>query len=147
MPIPSTVHSTQYVLIIYFSLSFSLSLFLSSLPFTEQTSTVSVMVSIEDSAESSTNSQDYQTFGRGLSLVPLIFILIMAFTTQMVEISLFLGILVGACIMTGSLNEGFKITCSEYLVGALADEGHVYVILFTVILSGAVGMMVGYYVS
>jgi len=40
---------------------------------------------------------------------PLIFILFMALTTQMVELSLSLGILIGACIMTGSLNEGFKV--------------------------------------
>jgi hypothetical protein len=66
----------------------------------------------------------------------------MALTTRMVEISLFLGILVGSCIITGSLIDGFIVTCSEFLVGALADEGHVYIILFTVILSGAVGMMV-----
>ena len=55
---------------------------------------------------------------------------------------MFIGIFIGSCIITGSINEGFKITLSEFLVGAAADEGHVYVVLFTFFLSGAVGMMV-----
>ena len=63
-------------------------------------------------------------------------------TTNMVELSLFLGIWLGACILTGSFAEGFRSTIIDYLVGALKDEGHVMVILFTVFLSGAVGMMV-----
>jgi hypothetical protein len=106
----------------------------------EQTSTVSVTVYLD--TIKSTNDANYQTYGRGISLIPLIFILLMSVTTRMVEISLFLGILVGSCIITGSLNDGFKLTCNEFLVGALTDEGHVYIILFTVFLSGAVGMMV-----
>jgi len=107
-----------------------------------QRSTVSVTVSLEDSPETaSSTSGNYQTFTRGTSLVPLIVILILAMTTQMVELSLFLGIWLGACILTGSLAEGFKVTITEFMVGALADEGHVMVILFTVFLAGAIGMM------
>lgn len=96
-----------------------------------------------DSPETSTgSSRDYQTFGSGVSLVPLIVILVLAMTTKMVELSLFLGIWLGACILTGSFVEGFRSTIIDYLVGALANEDHVMVILFTVFLSGAVGMMV-----
>ncbi len=87
-------------------------------------------------------SGDYPTFGSGVSLVPLILILFMALTTKMVELSLFCGIWLGACILTGSFRAGFESTILDYLVGALADEGHVMVILFTVFLSGVVGMMV-----
>lgn len=108
-----------------------------------QTSTVSVTVYMEDSPESSTTSYgDYQTYRAGVSLLPLILILILAFSTRMVEVSLFFGILLGACIVTGSLNAGFKATLSEFIIGAVADVGHVYVILFSLFLSGTVGMMV-----
>lgn len=108
----------------------------------KQTSTVSVTVMMEGAEEmSSTNEASYQTFRAGVTLVPLILILILALTTRAVEISLFSGVFVGACIIAGSINGGFKETCSKYIVGALADEGHVYIILFTVFLSGAVGMM------
>ena len=110
---------------------------------TGQVSTVEVSIFLADSPDGATGaSGDYQTFGAGVSLVPLIIILVLALTTQMVEISLFLGVWLGACILTGSLKAGFESTIIDYLVGALADEGHVMVILFTVFLSGSVGMMV-----
>ncbi len=109
----------------------------------DQLSAVSVSIFLEDSPDAVTGaSGDYQTFGAGVSLVPLILILFMALTTKMVELSLFCGIWLGACILTGSFRAGFESTILDYLVGALADEGHVMVILFTVFLSGAVGMMV-----
>ncbi len=65
----------------------------------------------------------------------------MALTTQMVELSLFCGIWLGACIVAGSLAQGFRDTIVIFLLDALNDWGHVAVILFTVFLSGAVGMM------
>ena len=94
---------------------------------------------MDETISISTNS--YQTYSRGISLIPLLFIFVMALMTRMVEISLFLGLLLGCCIVTGSLNEGFKICCSEFLVNALADEDHVYIILFVVFLSGIVGLL------
>ena len=113
------------------------------IPNTEQLSTVSVSIFLESSPDAVTGaSGDFQTFGAGVSLVPLIIILFLAMTTQMVELSLFCGIWLGACILTGSFRAGFESTIYDFLVGALADEWHVQVILFTVFLSGAVGMMV-----
>ena len=61
--------------------------------------------------------------------------------TQLVELSLFLGILIASCIIYGNLADGFKNTLGVFLVDALADPDHVYVILFTDFLSGSVGMM------
>lgn len=91
---------------------------------------------------SSSTSRDFQTYGSGVSIVPLIIILLLASTTRMVELSLFLGVWLGTCILTGSLAEGFRVTILDYLVAALADKYHVQVILFTLFLSGVVGMMV-----
>ena len=62
-------------------------------------------------------------------------------TLPQVEVSLFSCIFVGACIVAGSLRDGFKDSLSVYLLGALFDEDHVLVILFTLFLSGLVGMM------
>ena len=110
---------------------------------TEQVSTVSVEIFLMGNPEtSSSTSGDFATYGSGVSLVPLIIILLLASTTQMVELSLFLGIWLGACILTGSLAAGFKSTILDYLILELADEGHVMVIVFTVFLSGLVGMLV-----
>jgi Na+/H+ antiporter NhaC len=58
-----------------------------------------------------------------------------------VEVSLFSCVFVGACIVAGSLRDGFKDSLAVYLVGALYDEDHVFVVLFTLFLSGMVGMM------
>lgn len=83
----------------------------------------------------------FQVYASGVSLIPLLFILVMAMTTQMVELSLFLGIFIGACIVQGTLIGGFQDTLYVYIRDALADPSNVAVILFTVFLSGTVGMM------
>lgn len=58
-----------------------------------------------------------------------------------VELSLFTAIFVGACMVTGSLKGGFLETLNDYILLALANEDHGYVYLFTLFLSGMVGMM------
>jgi Na+/H+ antiporter NhaC len=70
-----------------------------------------------------------------------VIVLLLAVTTNMVEVSLLSAIFVGACMVTGNVNGGFKSTLDTYILNAVADEGHVYVILFTLFLSGMVGMM------
>lgn len=52
---------------------------------------------------------------------------------------MFCGIFVGACIIGGSINTGFKETLENYILNAIADGGHAYVYLFTFFLSGLVG--------
>jgi Na+/H+ antiporter NhaC len=44
-------------------------------------------------------------------------------------------------MVSGNIKDGFKTTLDTYILGALADIGHVYVILFSLFLSGLVGMM------
>ena len=58
-----------------------------------------------------------------------------------VEISLYAGIFVGACIVQGNLKSGFKESIENYILNALADVGHGYVYLFTFFLAGVVAMM------
>ncbi len=83
----------------------------------------------------------YESFPSGVSMIPLIVILLLAATTQLVEVSLISGVFVGACIAAGAIKEGFYTTLDTYLLGAIANEDHAYVYLFTFTLSGLVGMM------
>jgi hypothetical protein len=95
--------------------------------------TIEVTLTV-DASETGT-SGEYEAYGAGVAILPLLVILFLAVTTSMVELSLFSGIWIGACIITGSLKGGFTSTLDTYLVGALTDEGHVFVILFTLFLS------------
>lgn len=103
------------------------------------TATIEVILSIDGNTVSTDGK--YQVYAAGVSIIPLIWILFLAMLTQMVELTLFTGIWLGSCIVYGSLAEGFRQVIVNYLVGALADGDRVSVILFTVFLSGAVGMM------
>ena len=53
----------------------------------------------------------------------------------MVELSLFSGIFVGACMVAGNIKDGFKETLDEYLLKAIVNEDHAYVYLFTLFLA------------
>jgi Na+/H+ antiporter NhaC len=125
-------------------------------------------------------SDTYVAYRPGVSIIPMIFVLVMAMSTHMVriidayrskrclciwvptttsvcrirdspivhcftmvqvEVSLFSCIFVGACIVAGNVWDGFKDSLAVYLVGAMYDKDHVFVILFTLFLSGLVGMM------
>ena len=59
---------------------------------------------------SGSTSRDYQAFGAGASLVPLIVILLLAVCTGIVELSLTTGIFVGACMVAGNIKDGFKVS-------------------------------------
>ncbi|CAB9507240.1 Inherit from COG: Na H antiporter [Seminavis robusta] len=100
---------------------------------------ISVTLSVDDSEEST--SSEYEAYQAGAAIVPLIIVMVLAFMTQMVEVSLFSAVFVGACMVAGNLREGFKSTLDEYILKALANEDHAYVYLFTLFLSGMVGMM------
>lgn len=94
---------------------------------------IEVVLSVDDSSASF--DSEYESFGSGVSILPLVVILFLAMTTKMVEFSLFSGILVGACIIAGDLKSGFMATLDTYLVNAVADGGHAFVVLFTLFLS------------
>lgn len=105
---------------------------------TDVTVEVSLDASFSNFASDSTTAQ---AIADGVSIVPLLVVLFASITTQMVEVSLALGIFVGACIITGNVVDGFKAGLETYLLEAVADAGHMYVILFTLFLSGLVGLM------
>jgi len=92
--------------------------------------TVRVVLTIEDNSEAEI-SGDFQVFGPGVAIIPLIIVLVLAITTQMVEFSLFFAVFVGACMVAGEVNQGFKDLLEVYILEALADVDHGYVYLFT----------------
>jgi hypothetical protein len=95
--------------------------------------TVSVEMMVDGSSASSEN--EYEAYGSGVSIIPLLVVLGLAVTTQMVEFSLFTAIFVGACMVSGNVIDGFMATLDNYVLNAFADVGHGYVFLFTMFLS------------
>ena len=100
---------------------------------------IGVVVKIDESESS--YSETYYSFSGGASFIPLIVILILAATTQMVELSLGSGIFIGSCMITGSLTAGFRTMLDTYLLEALASEDHAFVMLFILFMSGLVGII------
>lgn len=89
-----------------------------------------------------TASATPSVIGRGVSLIPLILTLIVAILTKRVELSLYFGVFWGAFIANQfSFRDAFKRSLDTYILEALSDEDHQYVVLFTLFLSGLVGMM------
>ncbi|MDP7421556.1 MAG: Na+/H+ antiporter NhaC family protein [bacterium] len=80
------------------------------------------------------------------SLLPPVLAILLAFITKQVILSLFLGIWIGAAVMAGchpiwSPFVGFYRSLDTYVVSALADRDHAYIILFSLCLAGLVGIM------
>ncbi|KAL3797966.1 hypothetical protein HJC23_013204 [Cyclotella cryptica] len=103
------------------------------------THTIGVTVKVDESESSS--DRDYQSFKAGTSFIPLIVVLVLAATTQMVELSLGSGIFLGCCMITGSITAGFRTMLDTYLLEALASEDHAFVMLFILFMSGLVGII------
>jgi hypothetical protein len=101
--------------------------------------TVRVVLTVDGA--SIETEQSFQTMRQGVVIIPLILLIGLAVTTAMVEISLLSGIFVGACMIAGNINDGFKTTFDTFLLKAVIDEGHGFVYLFTLFLAGLVGMM------
>jgi hypothetical protein len=93
---------------------------------------------------SATVTQSFQAYGAGVSIIPLIVVLMLAMFTQMVEFSLFFAVFVGACMVAGNVKDGFKDTLNIYLLEAIADVDHGYVYLFTLCLSGMVSVCLAF---
>jgi Na+/H+ antiporter NhaC len=77
-----------------------------------------------------------------LSLLPPLLAIAMAITTRRVLISLLTGIIAGALIVTnGNPVAATAATLEQYLWSSLADEDHLRVFVFTLMMGGMVGVM------
>ncbi len=77
-----------------------------------------------------------------LSLLPPLIAIILALITRQVIIALFCGIWLGATIVFGyNPLIGFLRTLDHYVINALADAEHVYILVFSLALGGMVGVI------
>jgi len=88
-----------------------------------------------------TTERNYQSYEARVSILPLLTVLILAVTTRKVEFSFFCTIFIGACMVSGSIKDGFKSALETYILESLHDIDHCYVFLFVLFLSGLVGMI------
>jgi len=81
-----------------------------------------------------------QDFG-WLSVIPPVLAIGMALLTRQVVVALLLGVYFGALIITGNPGSAFLRVGDTYLVGALADDSHAAILMFSSILGGMVGVL------
>jgi hypothetical protein len=103
------------------------------------THTVEVKIALDTTSDSS--QRDYQSFNPGASFVPLVMVILFSVFTKMVELSLGIGIFVGACMVAGTLTGGFRSTLDVYILDAVANVDHAYVFLFILFMAGLVGLI------
>ena len=77
-----------------------------------------------------------------VSLLPPLFVVLVAGLTQEVLWALWVGLFVaGAIVHQGNIFDAFLRTLDTYLVNSLADSGHAFVILFSWFLAGLVAVV------
>ena len=76
-----------------------------------------------------------------LSIIPPVLAIGMALVTRQVVVALLLGVYCGSLIITGNPGAAFLRVGDTYLLGALADESHASILLFSTILGGMVGVL------
>ena len=91
-------------------------------------------------------AQEAEAPSRGwLSILPALLAIGAALAFRQVVVALFLGVWAGAWIATGDLATGWFTglfaTIQTYILGALADEGHGAIILFSLLIGGLVGLV------
>jgi len=77
-----------------------------------------------------------------ISLLPPLTAITLAMVTKQAHLSLFLGIVIGACFITGGLWSGITSSLDHYLVNSLAgSESHTAILMFTMAFGGLIGVM------
>ncbi len=77
-----------------------------------------------------------------ISLLPPLTAITLAMVTKQAHLSLFLGIVIGACFITGGLWSGLTSSLDHYLVNSLAgSESHTAIMMFTMAFGGLIGVM------
>ena len=77
-----------------------------------------------------------------ISLLPPLTAITLAMVTKQAHVSLFLGIVIGACFITGGLWSGISSSLDHYLVNSLAgSKTHTAILMFTMAFGGLIGVM------
>ncbi len=84
---------------------------------------------------------DAATHRGWVSVIPPLLAIGLALVARQVVVALLLGLWVGATLVAGDPFHGFLRLGDRYLVGALADDSHAAIIVFSTILGGMVGVL------
>lgn len=78
-----------------------------------------------------------------ISILPPLLAIVLAFVTEQVLLSLFLGIFLGATMLNGwnPVAGGFLRSIDHYIVGSLADSDSASVIIFLLAIGGLIGLV------
>jgi len=77
-----------------------------------------------------------------ISLLPPLTAITLAMVTKQAHVSLYIGILIGACFITGGVWSGFTSSLDHYLVNSLAgSETHTAILMFTMAFGGLIGVL------
>jgi Na+/H+ antiporter NhaC len=83
--------------------------------------------------------------GTWLSILPPLIAIVLALVTRQVLFSIFISIWLGAYLVTdmsfAHIGSSFFDTVTDYLVPAVASEGHVSIILFSLLIGGMIGVI------
>ncbi len=75
------------------------------------------------------------------ALIPPLLTIIIALIFKEVTLALVVGVLSGAVLITGPDLSTFSLFLDNFLVGAVADKDHVYIILFSMLIGGMVSII------
>ena len=85
------------------------------------------------------------TSGTWLSILPPLIAIVLALITRQVLFSIFISIWLGAYLVSdmsfAHIGSSFFDTVTDYLVPAVASEGHVSIILFSLLIGGMIGVI------
>lgn len=76
-----------------------------------------------------------------LSILPPIIAIVLSLITGEVLISLFIAVLAGAIIVTGSPVTGFTQTLNKYMVESLTDSWNISILIFCISIGGLIGIL------
>ena len=103
---------------------------------------------VEADAEASVAAADEEGGARDvgwLAVLPAVLAIVAALAFRQVIAALFLGVWIGAWLVTGDLATGWFTglfaTVQVYVLAALADADHAAIIIFTLMIGGAVGLI------
>ncbi|MCB0276175.1 MAG: Na+/H+ antiporter NhaC family protein, partial [Calditrichaeota bacterium] len=87
-------------------------------------------------------SASLHTIPAFLSLVPPLLAILIALISRQVIVALFFGVWIGVTLIYNyNLITGFFYTFDKYLISTLANADHVYILVFSLVLGGMVGVI------
>ena len=91
--------------------------------------------------EIATVTRSFQAFPSWFALFPVLALAVILRLDRKIQKALFSATLVAACLATGSFSQGSSNIWTVYLIHAIYDLSHSYILVYLIFLSGLLGMM------